>query len=108
MGTPTAAKGRINARNQGGVDNVANFKGDVDCYNETGDNTAVFSGRITHFEPVSEGATNTQYFRVAVADAGEPGSAGDMIQIQRSENPFSCEDPYLAGRPVTNGNLQVH
>lgn len=108
MGTPESGKGRINARNQGGLNNLANFKGVVDCYRIVSENEGVFSGRITHFEPVSDGATNSGFFRAAVSDAGSPGSIGDMIQIQRSDSEFDCEDDYDAMRPVTNGNLVVH
>lgn len=104
MGTPDAAKGQVQAKNQG--TGGADWHGVVDCYDQNG-NEAWLSGRITNFRPGAEDSGATGFFQVSVVDNGEPGVA-DMISARRADEAFDCEDRQSAMRTLTGGNIQVH
>lgn len=100
----------MQAKNQG--QGAADFHGVVDCYQDLGMGSAIFSGRITKF---TDDGTNPNprdaFFEIAVVDNGEPGST-DMISTRRrgaGQGQFNCEtDTFRATQPLTSGNLQVH
>jgi hypothetical protein len=102
------AKGRVNVRDHQFGGTFVSFRGDVDCYNNSGPNTATFSGVITdHDAPMTD--PNVGYFRVSVEDNGNPGWRGpDQITVNRAATPFDCEVPHDAVRDVIRGNLKVH
>lgn len=98
------ASGRVNVRGHydWNTGTVADFKGDVTCYNRTGDDSATFTGEMSHF--TGEGPQG--YFRVTVLDGGQDGE--DLITANRSDAPFDCEAPHTANNTLTKGNLVVH
>ena len=102
------AKGRVDVRDHEFGGTFVDFRGDVDCYNNTGDDSATFTGQITEFDgPIAD--PNRMFFRVSVEDNGTPGWRGpDRITVNRSAAPFNCMDDHDAVRDVVRGNLVVH
>ena len=108
--TSTGAKGTVQVVITG-VANVADFKGDVTCYSQTGQ-TARFSGRIVKGSALvssgpQEGQPATGY-RITVVDTGEPGNGNDQIRVQRTPDVPDCNADTDAPRDILTGNIQVH
>ena len=92
-------KGNVNVfTSDGSVD----YKGDVTCYMEDG-NQAAFSG------PITQGGGGFTWFIIWVEDNGEGANASgpDMIQTSRRNSDPGCntQEPV---QEVEMGNIQVH
>jgi hypothetical protein len=112
QGTPTRAKGQIETKLTDPVTGkkVGQFHGVVDCYRQTGPNSAIFGGHITHFQGKSGDVQGFQpFFEWAVVDNGEgPMAPPDMFGAGRFRNAPDCDaGDVLPVQPVEHGNIQV-
>jgi hypothetical protein len=113
QGTPTSAKGQIETKlvDPATGEKVGQFHGVVDCYRQTGPNSAIFGGRVTDFQGKAGDVQDfAPYFEWAVVDNGEGAKATgpDMFGAGRFDNPPKCDaGDVLPVRPVESGNIQV-
>ena len=95
------AKGQFNYHDEAG-----NFiKATVVCYNQTGDDDAVFTSEVSDTNLAVYAAAG--FVKTTVHDGGTPGRNGDTIR-NVAVTTDDCSTPTAGGFAVDNGNLVVH